>query len=148
MNTHLDHKGSLSRKKAAEMIRKEAQGLAESGTAPGRRPVILTGDFNSTVSDEAYKVLVRSGGGGEREPPLRDIRKEVQAEKRYGHENTFTGFGGGGGDPLERIDFVFLGRHDQVTVDGYGVLENRFEDGVYASDHRPVVGDILIRSQG
>lgn len=30
-------------------------------------------------------------------------------------------------------------------VQGYAVLPNRFDDGVYISDHRAVVGDVLLK---
>jgi hypothetical protein len=30
------------------------------------------------------------------------------------------------------------------AVQGYAVLPNQFEDGVYISDHRAVVGDVLL----
>ena len=32
----------------------------------------------------------------------------------------------------------------QWIVNGYAVLENRFDDGIYISDHRAVVGDLLL----
>jgi hypothetical protein len=33
----------------------------------------------------------------------------------------------------------------QWRVQGYAVLPNRFEDGIYISDHRAVVGDVVLR---
>jgi hypothetical protein len=32
----------------------------------------------------------------------------------------------------------------QWRVQGYAVLPNRFEDGIYISDHRAVVGDVVL----
>jgi hypothetical protein len=32
-------------------------------------------------------------------------------------------------------------------VQGYAVLPNRFEDGIYISDHRAVVGDVVLPSK-
>jgi hypothetical protein len=29
-------------------------------------------------------------------------------------------------------------------VEGYAVLPNRFDDGIYISDHRAVVGDVVL----
>ncbi|KAJ9649004.1 hypothetical protein H2199_000917 [Coniosporium tulheliwenetii] len=37
---------------------------------------------------------------------------------------------------------------DMWDVKGYAVLESRFEDGVYSSDHRAVVGDVELRGGG
>jgi hypothetical protein len=33
------------------------------------------------------------------------------------------------------------------AVQGYAVLPNLFDDGVYISDHRAVVGDVMLTSQ-
>ena len=33
----------------------------------------------------------------------------------------------------------------QWRVQGYAVLPNRFEDGIYISDHRAVVGDVVLQ---
>ena len=75
-----------------------------------------------------------------------DLRAEVPKEDRYGHELTFSGFQG---KPDHRIDFLFLekstDKKDPWTVKSYAVLENRFEDNVYNSDHRAVVGDVELR---
>jgi hypothetical protein len=35
--------------------------------------------------------------------------------------------------------------HVQWRVQGYAVLPNRFEDGIYISDHRAVVGDVVLK---
>jgi len=33
----------------------------------------------------------------------------------------------------------------QWHVQGYAVLPNKFDDGIYISDHRAVVGDVVLR---
>lgn len=148
MNTHLDDQGSESRYEAAKIILHEME--IQMGRDPGERPlsVFLTGDLNSEPDQEAYQLLDGTGSY------VRDLRDLVPPEDRYGHNDTFTGFG----DPSEkpkRIDFVFLGGREipSTTESGrdrmeahwtglnYSVLENRFDDGVYLSDHRAVVGD-------
>ena len=58
----------------------------------------------------------------------------------YGHYNTFTGFDG---RELSRIDYVF-GTAGGWRGGVYGVEENRFEDGVWVSDHRMVVADVVV----
>ncbi|KAK3831041.1 MAG: endonuclease/exonuclease/phosphatase [Linnemannia gamsii] len=101
-------------------------------------PVFLAGDFNSTPDEEAYKLLAT------KESPLCDLRNAVGKADRYGHDNTFTGFER---RPIDqkRIDFLFLSHQErQWKIHGYGVLETCFEDGVFSSDHRPVVGDVSL----
>ncbi len=137
MNTHLDNVGSRARREAARMI---VERVRECGRGEGKVPVLLAGDLNSEVGDEAYEVLV------EKESGLRDLRGFVDEEERYGHCDTFTGFEGRRED-RQRIDFLFLGNEGREWVkEGYAVLENLFEDGVYLSDHRAVVGDVCLKS--
>ncbi|KAI5847832.1 endonuclease/exonuclease/phosphatase family protein [Morchella snyderi] len=145
MNTHLDDQGSVSRTNAAKMIIAQVEKAAF--------PTFLTGDFNSEPNEEAYSVLNAAGS------PVSDLRDYVGGRSRYGHENTFTGFGYEEDVGPKRIDFLFLsGMGKQIerggvmvgdaswTVEDYGVLESRFDDGVYASDHRAVLGDVLLHS--
>lgn len=113
-------------------------------------PVFLAGDFNSKPEQEAHSVL--NGVNS----PVSDLRDSVPENSRYGHENTFTGFGYENDREFKRIDFLFVsglkgdkradGRDVAWAVEGYGVLESRFENGIYASDHRAVLGDVLLHS--
>jgi hypothetical protein len=106
--------------------------------------VVLGGDLNSEVDGDAYPIIANFGESG-----VVDVRMLAGEEQVYGEENTFTGFDGrGDGDGLKRIDFLFLGTKEGNDFDpnmpGYAVLPNRFEDGVYLSDHRAVVADLAI----
>ena len=110
------------------------------------RGVVLAGDMNSPEEDDAYKILTASGS------LLRDARADVPPEKRYGHHYTFSGFGNRDEVP-ERIDFVFAaeageeeggGKEASWAITNYSVLENKFDDEVYSSDHRPVVVDLFL----
>ena len=80
----------------------------------------------------------------------------VPENKRYGDFNTFTGFDS---KNRKRIDFIFVNKDDPIPansnlridsperwwlVSQIAVLPNRFEDGVYNSDHQVVVGDVSI----
>lgn len=142
MNTHLDNEGPISRTNAAKMI------IAQVEKASF--PVFLAGDFNSKPEEEAHSIL--NGVNS----PVSDLRDSVPEISRYGHENTFTGFGYESDREVKRIDFLFMsglkvdqhveGRDVAWTVEGYGVLESRFENGIYASDHRAVLGDVLLHS--
>lgn len=113
-------------------------------------PIFLTGDFNSEAGQEAYNEMTSSTS------PMIDLQKMVPEDKRYGDFNTFTGFDS---QNLKRIDFIFVNKDNPVSanegserdnseswwlVDGYAVLSNRFDDGVYISDHQVVVGDVSV----
>ncbi len=113
-------------------------------------PIFLTGDFNSETGQEAYNEMTSSTS------PMADLQMMVPENKRYGDFNTFTGFDS---KDLKRIDFIFVNKVDPSLanrsskrdnaerwwlVEGYAVLPNRFEDGMYNSDHQVVVGDVSI----
>lgn len=146
MNTHLDDQGSESRFEAAKIILHEMEMQIERGERS--LSVFLAGDLNSEPDQEAYKLL--NGRGSY----VRDSKDLVLPDDRYGHNDTFTGFGDENVRP-KRIDFVFFGGkempssaeggHERIEAHwtglNYSVLENRFDDGVYLSDHRAVVGD-------
>ncbi|KAL8731448.1 MAG: hypothetical protein Q9166_003423 [cf. Caloplaca sp. 2 TL-2023] len=133
MNTHLDHQGAKSRLEAARIILRQIDKRSQQG----RLPVFLAGDFNSQQDDDAYRVLTSEIS------PMEDLHALSSSEKHYGHEFTFTGFGD---EEFTRIDFLFVNQKAiQWLVSSYGVLENRFDDEVYISDHRAVVADVAFR---
>ena len=131
MNTHLDDGGSKSRLESAKIILKQIGKFGEKEGA-----VLLSGDFNSAVGYEAYEEMTKKGSG------MIDSRSLVEENLRYGHEYTFSGFKAED-SILSRIDFIFV-KEGRADVKGYGVLENKFEDGIVVSDHRAVVVDIDI----
>lgn len=139
MNTHLDDQGSISRLESAKIIQQKVKQWPSPSSFP-YAAVCLAGDFNSETHMEAYRYITETAR-------LLDVHDLVPKENRYGHKNTFTGFKH---DPaaLKRIDFLFIKSDDsagaQFAVKGYGVLENCFDDGVYNSDHRAVVADLVL----
>ncbi|KAF6234516.1 hypothetical protein HO173_007141 [Letharia columbiana] len=81
---------------------------------------------------------------------MADLQMMVSENKRYGEIHTFTGFDS---KHLKRIDFIFVNRDEPKLansnskrgsperwwlVEGYAVLPNRFECGIYNSDHQVV----------
>ena len=136
MNTHLDDHGSRARLEAAKIIVGQVEAYSKDNSL---LPVYLAGDFNSETHMEAYRYLADSS-------PMQDIHDLVPPTFRYGHQDTFTGFGYG---PQSRIDFLFvkIPKKDITLppwIESYAVLENKFEDGVYNSDHRAVIADVLL----
>ncbi|KAJ6119732.1 Endonuclease/exonuclease/phosphatase family protein [Penicillium sp. IBT 18751x] len=137
LNTHLDDQGPRSRLEAARIIRSRIQGYQRGQYGGFISDIFLAGDLNSQENQEAYVDLTGSGD-------LCDTSKLVDASRRYGNIDTATGFGYGGHS--ERIDYILLGSEGNQTwrVDGYSVMPNRFDDGVFNSDHRAVVADLTI----
>ena len=162
-NTHLDHAGTEARQKSVgviigviERVRAEWSIETNDPTSEGLE-YILAGDFNSFPTQEAYKAIVASD-------KMVDVHEAVPAVERYGSEVTFTGFQPSTGkdkNEIGRIDFVWLGPKSRVhdaraevngrkatgwNVEGYSVLPNVFDDGIFCSDHRCVVADALLSS--
>lgn len=127
--THFDDQGAVSRKESARMLLKILDLEAEPSA------ILLAGDFNSPPDDEAYKIMTAP------ESTMVDITEMVPKERRYGNEMTFTGFGFVDPTP-SRIDFIFASKKSRIKFDTYAVLANRFDDGVYLSDHRACVADL------
>ncbi|KAI9723438.1 MAG: hypothetical protein M1812_001322 [Candelaria pacifica] len=160
MNTHLDDQGAESRYEGAKIILDEIKKYCSDtmNKAEQQTPVFLAGDFNSEPNQEAYQLLNRD------DSLVKDLCDLVAEKDRYGHCDTFTGFGFEK-EPKKRIDFLFLGPRQAVEevevsttgnemstqtaalwgVEGYSILESRFDDGIYNSDHRAVVGDVYLK---
>ncbi|KAB8076413.1 Endonuclease/exonuclease/phosphatase [Aspergillus leporis] len=134
MNCHLDDRGRVSRFESAKLIlewmeekEKEVDGC------------FLCGDFNtnSREQDDAYGVLTRGA--------MLHTRDCVDGERRYGNVNSWTGFND---TPIDDalLDYVLVGplkgEHVPWKVRAYGILTNRFDDGIFASDHRAVAADV------
>ncbi|KAF3195784.1 hypothetical protein TWF225_000164 [Orbilia oligospora] len=153
MSTHLDDRGSKSRFHAAEMIINIVSEYVKQGL-----PVVLAGDFNSEVTQEAYKRLAEEDSG------VVDVKNYVGWAETYGERHTYTGFGYEG-ESEKVIDFIFLngsvsrqvqqGENSEGEtsvakkdwkVTGYVVMPNKFKDiGVFVSDHRAVVADLELQ---
>jgi endonuclease/exonuclease/phosphatase family metal-dependent hydrolase len=153
LNTHLDDQGSRSRFEAAYILLAKIREYLGRGDGEGISGVFLAGDLNSEENQEAYQVLTAHRS------PLVDSQKIEDPAAHYGNENTYTGFGSDEEQPA-RIDYILLGPahpHDPDrredcelprflpwTMAGYAVLANRFDDGMFNSDHRAVVVDVAL----
>jgi endonuclease/exonuclease/phosphatase family metal-dependent hydrolase len=131
--THLDDQGVESRKKSAELL---LEVLHVEASMSGAAASILAGDFNSPPGDEAYKILTAP------ESSMADVAGLVLPERRYGNELTATGFTDE--STSSRIDFIFSKKTPKIQYETYAVLANRFDDGVFLSDHRACVADLRL----
>jgi endonuclease/exonuclease/phosphatase family metal-dependent hydrolase len=127
-NTHFDHMGEMARKNSALLI---IQKMKEFNTAG--YPVILCGDLNAEPESEPIRIL--SGY-------LRDARV-ADKSMQMGPDGTFNGF-----DTTKaataRIDYIMAGKGAQPST--YHVIRET-KEGRYASDHFPVVAEIMLSSE-
>lgn len=137
MNTHLDNVGSVSRQKSAEIISAEIEGRL---SCDAEKALFLTGDFNSEPDQEAYQYLTRNSS------QVFDARDAIPRDERYGNRiGSFTGFDGKQ-DPL--LDHIFVDKKGGWRPKTYAVLANKFDEGVYYSDHQAVVTDVELCPNG
>lgn len=133
MSTHLDHQGIEARRMSAKIL---LAAIDKFGEDLPQSLLLLAGDFNSTPDDDAYKIMTTDSN-------MVDVSTAVSREKRYGNELTYTSFGYVDNTP-SRIDYIFARRHKSARTSSYAVLANRFDDGVYISDHRACVADVWL----
>jgi endonuclease/exonuclease/phosphatase family metal-dependent hydrolase len=123
MNTHFDHMGDTARVESANLIIKQAAALA------GKLPVIVTGDFNVTEKNRAYRILTFP----ENEIVLSDTRKRANAEIS-GPDFSYTGWNPEE-TPTDLIDFIFATWDIKVISNKIPSFDNT---RTYLSDHLPV----------
>ena len=120
-NTHFDHIGKEARKNSSALILESIR--LERG-APDT-PVIVTGDFNSEPTEDAYKTMATSG-------------TVIDARPSGSNEGTFCTFEVNG-PPCRLIDYTF--HSEQLKVKSYEVIKDN--DGkYYPSDHLPVMVEL------
>jgi endonuclease/exonuclease/phosphatase family metal-dependent hydrolase len=116
VNTHFDHTSDTARERQAEVLRDFLLEYTD------KYPVVLTGDFNTTISTKAFKTVLAGG--------VTDAM-DISEETLQGA--TFTSFGSAN----SVIDFVFV-TEDTITVRDYRVCNEKI-DGNFPSDHHPVL---------
>lgn len=128
-NTHFDHVGQTARVESSKLI------LERIGAIAGASPFVLTGDFNVVESNEAYKTIV----GGNNAVKVSDT-KYVSVNPHFGGDSTWTAFKQI--EPGRRIDYIFVRTGTKVLE--HGILADQW-NGLWASDHLPVLAEIQIR---
>ncbi|KAJ7664263.1 Endonuclease/exonuclease/phosphatase [Mycena rosella] len=159
LNTHMDDRSEAQRRHAASMILARARYEAITTSCP----VFAMGDFNSPPDGRdsgAYEIAT-----GVRTPSalpadfaarfpvpadaplfvLHDLRAHTPRRAVSANHATFTGFDAPNDTHAwNRIDFVFGGANGGWEATGYKVDSALSDDGVLASDHRPVFADVRI----
>ncbi len=121
-NTHFDHVGVVARRESAALILRMITEIA------GRSNVILTGDFNTDQTSEAYAVINNSG-------KLKDSYET--AAFRYAFNGTFNAFNINT-KTGSRIDHVFLSPGFKVLK--YGILTDNYP-GVSSDEQKKAGSD-------
>jgi endonuclease/exonuclease/phosphatase family metal-dependent hydrolase len=122
-NTHFDYKGQISQRESAKLLIKKIHEIA------GKLPVVATGDFNVNDSTVAYKIITMDRVSS------RLTNSREKAIKLQGPDYTYIGFEfvGKSGDIIDHIFF----RGNFIVSDYEIITDNK--DGVYPSDHLPVM---------
>ncbi|KAJ6620236.1 Endonuclease/exonuclease/phosphatase [Mycena sp. CBHHK59/15] len=160
LNTHMDDQSDAQRRLAASLILTRARYEAVTTGAP----VFILGDFNSPTTGRdsgAYEITTgtrppvaipadfaeKYAAPGDEQPgfTLLDLRAHTPRRAVSNNYATFTGFTAPNDThSWSRIDFIFGGSNMGWKAVAYKVGSARTDDGVLASDHRPVFTDINI----
>src|SRR5690606_4620626 len=97
------------------------------------KPVLVTGDFNSTDASVAYHHMVDDG-------VLKDAL-HISQKPHYGPVNTAGGFWVSKEPIRARIDYIFV--NDRIKVINHATLTDQ-QEGRYYSDHLPVIATVTI----
>lgn len=124
-NTHFDHVGLEAKTKSAKLISSQAKKIA------GNSPLIVSGDFNSRVNTEAYRILSEN---------FDDARKVAPIDRVYGPIGTSHLFGK---IHPAQIDFIFV--NNKIEVHSFRTIDESYENGFFPSDHYPVYIDFTIK---
>ena len=122
LNTHLDHILESTRVAQARVLISKLNELQAQGK------VICTGDFNADFTSDVYSEMMK----------ITDDAKEIAQSSDCGI--TYHEYGKVSPDEYQgAIDHIFVPKQSKVSA--YKVIRNTF-NGIYASDHYPVVADI------
>ena len=118
-NTHFFNRQdqNMARVNAAKLVLDRINSLNRFGEWAKERPVFLLGDFNSKPGSTVYKTFIGEENSDD-QTKLKDC------------------IGGGSG-----IDWILY--RGNVNVLNYERVEYNI-DGAYPSDHKPIVGELLI----
>ncbi len=125
LNTHFDHESDEARRQSAALI------LQQAARLPAAMPLLLTGDLNLTAAHPAYQLLSSK---------LQDAALLATAGDSA-NTATFNGFGKASANGVGKIDFVFI--RGPLHVQKHWI-EQRRDQGLYPSDHDPVIVDFTL----
>ena len=116
VNTHLDHRGALAKKNGLQLIWDRIAAMNPEGL-----PLILTGDFNVTPSNEALRIL---------EGKMQSARVVAEDSDDKG---SFNGFSEGS---RKIIDYIYFSGFSRCK--DFKVIDKTYKKVPYISDHYPI----------
>lgn len=129
-NTHLDNVSSQARSEGIKVVVSRMKAVQQTW---GQLPVSLTGDFNSAPNGDAYSTLA----GLNYVEDLWNLATHVGT-----NQLTYTGFSQTG---QSRIDYIWIGPKNVLPYTPQTIeIVGNYVDGVFISDHRMVVGDVVV----
>ncbi|KAG9016715.1 hypothetical protein FRB90_002396 [Tulasnella sp. 427] len=160
INTHLDDRSEDQRKFGASLLLHRCQYEA----LIRNEPVFVVGDFNSEQQGRdsgAYRILTgaasptpipsefkdkfKVSADSEHQFKMLDLRGATPRINVTGFFRTFTGFNEGlGWNGGGRIDYILGSSTGGWTSTRYETPNVTYDDGVMASDHRPVYATIQL----
>jgi len=129
-NTHFDHSSQNARDQSAVLLIAKVQEIAQG------EAIIITGDFNDSPTSKPYKTIIENASGLE----LKDA-VTVSKYPHHGPSFTFVGFDFIG-VPGRVIDYIFV--NQKIDVTWHTTITDNW-DGVYPSDHLPVLIEFEIK---
>ena len=128
-STHFDHKGKLARPAQSKILMQLIEKIAKD------KPFILVGDFNSKEESEVITYI-------KSKPYISDSRT-ISKAKPIDMPGTYHGFKGHNNRVFKnRIDYLWVSKPSEVL--NYEV-SNYSENGIYPSDHYPIVCDVVLK---
>ena len=119
-NTHLDHKGKTARLLGAAQV---LQYLSKTD-----RKFVLTGDFNAEPDEESISLITGATHAGRK---INELTENVGL--------TFHGF-----SPNERCKIDYIFSDAEYDAEKSRSIAKEPIDGVYVSDHHPVIAEIKL----
>lgn len=124
VNTHLDHIGWEARKNGLKLIVDRIESINPKGL-----PMIITGDFNMEID----------------RPEFDDLKKIMKNAREVAvktdHVKTYNGWGKGGDENQETIDYVWFKGFSTCTE--YETITKKYMDRTYISDHYPIKATLI-----
>lgn len=120
-NAHFDHLGIIARNESVAVIAGKIKEIAPD------IPVILSGDLNDGEETDMYSRILESG--------LKDTRNLAETAS---NDTTFHAYSGS----QRTLDYIFVNAFcSKVTSH---IVDNEMINGIYASDHHPVVSTLTL----
>jgi endonuclease/exonuclease/phosphatase family metal-dependent hydrolase len=129
LNTHWDHQGMVARRESAGLMSR----WIEQNRRPGERLLVL-GDFNAFLSEPSMKALTDAGV----------IDTRATARQILGSEATFNNFQAIPSADAQAIDYILV--DPRWIVRRHATIAQHV-NGRVASDHFPVVADLILRRE-